>query len=640
MSSLNVHICHELDSEVIASLSQGERVHVLDLMETDGGLKRVLVVRKGETSPLGWISVAREDGRLVLRPTNARPCFEVVRPPIVRKRFEMTSEVVCTLEVGTRLYVLEQRRTSKGDQRVCIVLEEDVLTSHQPLGWITARKPEAGATFIRPLAENEDEEQPRAANAEAVAVAVPPWLRSPSASTPRLRVTPRCWSEDTKTPRPRWSREYGGILVKVAGDDALMGNNATMEDNGQTRFSTTGTGGTHPQVPKEEAGSTNGGSLSLRGSMLVASFGQRLRRNSQKNPPKLKSSAALKAVYDDYIARAKAKEALLESSNRSIAVQLGDVLVSKKIKVNELVKAWAKRGEEPISKMEFRQHVRKMLEKVDAKDTDALFESLDEDHGGTLDVSEIKHALKKLQDSSAAAKANERALVAEASVLRERAASCMKAVEVTKVAEKAERTIEEQTQFENRPISVRLGKLLTSSHIKVADIVVKWGGRDGLVDPVEFRTNVKGLGLTATNDEIDGLFKSLDKDGGGKLDIDEIKAALRKLQEDAVSDQQTLKKLSHSLADLQNAARKGQCDWDHIVYVDEQATKAQAEQLAREEEERMAAAAEAKAAKAKAAAEKKAAEAAEKAAFDAKVKERQAASGGGSFKRRGSVVEA
>lgn len=60
---------------------------------------------------------------------------------------------------------------------------------------------------------------------------------------------------------------------------------------------------------------------------------------------------------------------------------LGEYLVEQKIKPNELVASWAKRGEEPISKMEFRQHVRKLpLDgKVESKDIDALFEELDDD---------------------------------------------------------------------------------------------------------------------------------------------------------------------------------------------------------------------------------------------------------------------
>ena len=37
-----------------------------------------------------------------------------------------------------------------------------------------------------------------------------------------------------------------------------------------------------------------------------------------------------------------------------------------------------RRGTEPISKMEFRQHIRKMLTDTDAKDIDALFDELDE----------------------------------------------------------------------------------------------------------------------------------------------------------------------------------------------------------------------------------------------------------------------
>ena len=57
---------------------------------------------------------------------------------------------------------------------------------------------------------------------------------------------------------------------------------------------------------------------------------------------------------------------------------------------DELIAAWSKRGNEPISKMEFRQHVRKLLDKPNVKEVDMLFESLDDDKGGSLDAHEMR----------------------------------------------------------------------------------------------------------------------------------------------------------------------------------------------------------------------------------------------------------
>ena len=47
----------------------------------------------------------------------------------------------------------------------------------------------------------------------------------------------------------------------------------------------------------------------------------------------------------------------------------------------------------------------------------------------------------------------------------------------------------------------------------------------------QFRNAIRGLGLADERvDAIDGLFEALDEDGGGSLDKNELKAAMRKLQ--------------------------------------------------------------------------------------------------------------
>ena len=62
----------------------------------------------------------------------------VVRPPLVRKAFAMSSDSLGTLPVGTRLHVIESRRTTDGAQRVCVALVGEEST----LGWLTARRPD------------------------------------------------------------------------------------------------------------------------------------------------------------------------------------------------------------------------------------------------------------------------------------------------------------------------------------------------------------------------------------------------------------------------------------------------------------------------------------------------------------------
>ena len=83
--------------------------------------------------------------------------------------------------------------------------------------------------------------------------------------------------------------------------------------------------------------------------------------------------------------------------------------------------------------MEFRQHVRKLLgkEKADVKQVDELFDSLDEDRGGTLDVDEIRAALKRLMEDTHVERQN--ALRARESMARqqERIAMLRRARDIT-----------------------------------------------------------------------------------------------------------------------------------------------------------------------------------------------------------------
>ena len=139
----------------------------------------------------------------------------------------------------------------------------------------------------------------------------------------------------------------------------------------------------------------------------------------------------------------------------------------------------------------------------------------------------------------------------------------------------------------------------------------------------EFRQHVRALGLEAASEDIDNLFKSLDDDGGGTLDMSEIRHALRKLQEEAAEEIKSERQQRRRMTELQKVARAAQMEWKKVKQADEAADAEATAAEARLAEERALAAAEARAAKAAALAEKKAAAAIEKAAFEAKVAARQ-----------------
>jgi len=340
----------------------------------------------------------------------------------------------------------------------------------------------------------------------------------------------------------------------------------------------------------------------------------------------LAPSSELAAAAVELEAQAAAEASKIDESTKSVAVKLGDALVKKNIKIPEMVVAWAKRGEEPISKMEFRQHVRKLVDKPDAKQIDALFESLDEDHGGTLDVSELKAALKKLQDA-ARTNATEHAKIAlRVDALRERAASVQAVADATARAEDLEVKLKEVDG--KKPAGARLGLLLQRKSMKVGELVAKWDKTgSGQIQPSEFASNARALGLEADDQELDALFKMLDEDGSGTLDMIEMKHALRTLMDAAIEAEVSTASLKKTTAEALKAAKATQDEYRKAKKAIEKAEVESAERELREVAEKEYAAEQARAAKAAYVAEKKAAKAAEEAEFERKILARRGQSG-------------
>ena len=90
----------------------------------------------------------------------------------------------------------------------------------------------------------------------------------------------------------------------------------------------------------------------------------------------------------------KAEEKALEVFS-TFERQLGAALKKKGQKINELLRDWDSEGKGEIKKIAFRQKVRGSLGiKANNAEIDNFFNSMDEDKGGSLDLSELKPALK------------------------------------------------------------------------------------------------------------------------------------------------------------------------------------------------------------------------------------------------------
>ena len=188
--------------------------------------------------------------------------------------------------------------------------------------------------------------------------------------------------------------------------------------------------------------------------------------------------------------------------------------------------------------------------------------------------------------------------------------------------EKAEALLE---QLQNCPVEQQLGAQIVSKNMKLAELVAKWDtDNDKSVSKKEFREHVAELGVVGTREEVDALFDTYDDDGGGSLDLEELKPTLNKLIETAKATAATIKEVNKSLAAVRKEARtrqKGVVAM-HVKEAAEAKAKAEAEMRAKVEAE--AAAAEAKRMMAEARAAAEARKKAEKEEYEARIAARRA----------------
>ena len=80
----------------------------------------------------------------------------------------------------------------------------------------------------------------------------------------------------------------------------------------------------------------------------------------------------------------------------------------------------------------------------------------------------------------------------------------------------------------------------SKKNVRGADLVKAWdseGKADkkngGAVNKTSFKNNVRKMGLVADDEALDAMFDRIDDDGGGTLDLQELKAALAQMQDAA-----------------------------------------------------------------------------------------------------------
>ena len=375
------------------------------------------------------------------------------------------------------------------------------------------------------------------------------------------------------------------------------------------------------------------------------------------------TSAYLETAAAGFLMKAQEDESVREKTH-SVALRLAEALKSKEsLSVDELMREWDPNRDGSITRLEFRVNVRKLVDKggysCQMAELYALFNELDVDRGGGISISELKMALKKLEQTTEAARRRAAALQQSAGAFRHLAVQTKQVAAITRLAEKSLDELELATdaskslvknskdtkhsgvgkgslnkrvsgggnpgtaaaaKLEGNTAGAQLGALMVRKNMDAEMVVCTWDeSGDGLIQMDEFKQELVKIGVTCEAAQIEELFRSLDTDGGGSLDVAEVKLALKTLEAQAFAARQGVRGLSGQTVELMKAMKAAQNEWREQRRAEDAAEAAEAARRRREEAEKAEAAAAALATKEAAAAERAAKAAAEKALADQRI---------------------
>ena len=528
----------------------------------------------------------------------------------VRSGAELDSDEAGELPASAIVTVLEHRQLPDGTTRALVATYGET----EPLGWVSCMGREKGANLV-PFHWTRFQRNHRSASAASVATSPTPSLQG--RHSPSSAEAPRA---DSPPPPVQFTDSAAAAKPRAISPSSSLLWRGPIFRGSQT--ATPGTGMAQPEAATPEP--------SIKAAVTAMSFvGKLSKKTAEKSEKSFKTqtSAELQAAVDALVAKQDAEKSKVSEVSKvtSMKLAVGEALVKSNTKVSELVKSWATNSKGvvgEINKMDFRKHLRKVVDWQNVKDIDNFFAEVDEDGGGLLDAPELTVAVKKLQDEARGKEARIRAAEQNVAWFEPRIAVARAAFDATLRAE----TNTERLEFlsTNKGLSTIFGAQLLKRGTKIGDLVKSWDNTDGEMNKKQFRKNLTKFGIEADDATMDGLFDELDVDGGGSLDSEELKAALAKMRETSQESDKELVQLKKGAIEIWKTAKAAQAEAKKQVKADEEAARqlaeVQAQEVLRREEE--AHELEAKKKSKQEAARKRKEE--EEAAYEAKIRERRA----------------
>ncbi|KAL1499450.1 hypothetical protein AB1Y20_011654 [Prymnesium parvum] len=244
-------------------------------------------------------------------------------------------------------------------------------------------------------------------------------------------------------------------------------------------------------------------------------------------------------------------------SEQSVALQLGAKL-EKVTTLPELQKLWDREADVRISKPEFRERVGKIIgTKLSnftngQKELDALYDSLDTDKSGGVEVAEMLPGLNALRLKVKEMKAKEKYTVDRLGVYKMRRDHAEMALSANLHAQQAEDELNKRK--ESVPLNVMIGSQI--NHKNVAEMMRTWDrSGDGIVSLAEFKSGLLLQGIEYEDEEIERVFYSIDEDRSGTIGTEELRIKVKQMQGMAVPYFKSMKEETARVAELKRKAQ-------------------------------------------------------------------------------------